>query len=110
MVVLSNSSKISHVSKSSEEIETVRKVSVVSLVNMNVNSHLHTVSFIWLSCGDENQLILYLVKTMAHLMLYVSANLPDELILTEGNEILIIHEQVEEEQFLHYKQGCRKQQ
>ena len=34
MVVLSNSSKISHVSISSEEIETVRKVSVVSLVTM----------------------------------------------------------------------------
>ena len=54
MVVLSNSSKISHVSKSSEEIETVRKVSVVSLVTMNVNSHLHTMSFIRLSCADEN--------------------------------------------------------
>ena len=43
MVVLSNSSKISHVSKSSEELETVRKVSVVNSVNMNVNSRLHSV-------------------------------------------------------------------
>ena len=109
MVVLSNSSKISHVSKSSEEIETVRKVSVVSSVTMNVNSHLHTVSFIRLSCADENPTNPVPGEDNGSLNV-VSANMPDELILTEDNEILIIHAQVEEEQFLHYKQGWNKQQ
>ena len=54
MVVVSNSSKISHVLKSGEEIGTVCKVSVVNSVNMNVNSHLHTVCFIGLGYADEN--------------------------------------------------------
>ena len=107
--MLSISSKISHVSKSSEELETVRKVSVVSLVDMNVNSHLHTVSFTWLSCADENPTNPVLDEDNGSLNV-VSANLPDELILTEDNKILIIHEQIEEEQFLHYKQGWRKEQ
>ena len=49
-----NSSKISHVLKSGEEIGTVCKVSVVNSVNMNVNSHLHTVCFIGLGYADEN--------------------------------------------------------
>ena len=54
MVVVSNSSKISHVLKSGEEIGTVCKVSVVNSVNMNVNSHLHMVCFIGLGYADEN--------------------------------------------------------
>ena len=93
MVVVSNSSKISHVLKSGEEIGTVCKVSVVNSVNMNVNSHLHTVCFIGLGYAE---LILYLVKTMAHLMLYLPSCLHDELILNENNEILTIDEQVEQ--------------
>ena len=98
MVVVSNSSKISHVLKSGEEIGTVCKVSVVNSVNMNVNSHLHTVCFIGLGHAE---LILYLVKTMAHLMLYLPSCLYDELILNGNNEILTIDEQVEEERFSH---------
>ena len=66
-------------------------------------------SFIQLSCADENPTNPVRGEDNGSLNV-VSANLPDELILTEDNEILIIHEQVEEEQFLHYKQGWRKQQ
>ena len=40
----------------------------------------------------------------------VPANLPDELILAEDNEILYVGEQVEEEQFSHEKHEWRKQQ
>ena len=54
MVVVSNSSKISHVLKSREEIGIVCELSVVNFLNMNVNSHLQTVSFIELGCRDEN--------------------------------------------------------
>ena len=76
MVVVSSSSKISHVLKSGEEIGTVCKVSIVNSLNMNVNSHLQTVSFIKLGCGDENP-----VSDEDNGSLnVVFANLPDELI------------------------------
>ena len=88
IVVVSNSSKISHVLNTGKEIGTV---SVVNSLNMNVNSHLQMVSFTELSCADKN---LYLLKTMAHLMLLLSTNLPDELILAEDNKTLTIGEQV----------------
>ena len=78
MVVVSSSSKISHVLKSGEEIGTVCKVSIVNSLNMNVNSHLQTVSFIELGCGDENP-----VSDEDNGSLnVVLANLPDELIFT----------------------------
>ena len=107
MMVVSNSSKISHVLKSGEEIGTVRKVSVVNSLNMNVDSHLQTVSFIELGCGDENPTNpVYEDNSSLNV---VSANLPDELIFAEDNEILTVGDQVRE-QFSHEKQEWRKQQ
>ena len=94
MVVVSNNSKISHVLKSGEEIWTVCKVSVVNSVNMNVNSHLHTMSFIGLGYAEENPTNPVPGEDNSSLNV-VSANLPNELILAEDNEILTID--VEEE-------------
>ena len=91
MVVVSDSSKISHVVKSGEEIGTVRKVSVVNSVNMNVNSHLHTVSFIGLGYADENSINPVSGEDNGSLNV-VPAKLLDELILDENNEILTIDE------------------
>ena len=54
MVVVSNSSKINHVFKRGEEIGTVRKVSVVNSLDMNVHSHLQMVSFIELGRADKD--------------------------------------------------------
>ena len=66
-------------------------------------------SLIRLSCANENPTNPVPGEDNGSLNV-VSANFPDELILTEDNEILINHEQVEEEKFLHYKQGWRKEQ
>ena len=109
MVVVSNSSKISDVLKRGEEIGTVRKVSVVNSLDMNVNSHLQMVSFIELGHTDEDPTNVVPTEDSGSPNV-VSANLPDELILTEDNEILNVGEQVEEEQFSHEKQEWRKQQ
>ena len=92
---------------SRKEMGTVRKVSVVNFLNMNVNSHLQTVSFIELDCGDENPT--NPVSGEDNGSLNVSANLPDELIFAEDNEILTVGDQVRE-QFSHEKQEWRKQQ
>ena len=54
MVVVSNNSKISHVLKSGEEIGTIRKVSIVNSLDINVKSHLQMVSFTELGCADGN--------------------------------------------------------
>ena len=81
-------------------IGTVRKVSVVSSLDMNVNSHLQMVSFTELGCGDGNPTNPVPVEDNGSLNV-ASANLPDELILDQANKILNVGGWVEEEQFSH---------
>ena len=109
MVVVSNSTKISHVLKKGEELEIVCKVSIIKSLNKNVNSNLQTASFINLGYGDKNPTNPASGEDNGSFNV-VSAKLPDELILAEDNEILNIGEQVEEEQCSHQKQEWRKHQ
>ena len=109
MVVVSNSSKMSNVLRRGEVIGTAHKVSVVNSLDMNVNSNLQTVSFIEVGGADEGQTNTVPVKDSGSPNT-VPANLPDELILADDNEILSVGEQVEDEQFSHEKRKWRKQQ
>ena len=109
MVVVSNSSKMSHVLRRGEETGTVHKVSVVNPLDTNVNSHLQTVSFIELGRADEGSTNIVPVKDSGSPNVD-PVNLPNELILAEDNEIPNVGEQVEDEQFSHEKQEWRKQQ
>ena len=101
VVVVCNSSRISHLLKKGEETGTVRKVSVINFPDKNTDPHLQTVSFIEIDCTDEDS---------SDIVPADKNDQPDDLIPATEDEIPDVVEPVKDEQFSQEKQEWRKQQ